>query len=240
MIGELIAKYGWVEIVNLLKSVTKAMYREHLLKRHHIVLSIFNLSELLGIDCNLFGEIASIPKPKDFEEASSLLFENFIQIVKIQLQSGGSTLFFKVEKLKATRSAVIVSDLLEARYREIVFILAEIDELIPTMQSVWVNAGRLWRTSYGMKVLKARSQGLLIHINEYKDIRNRILNELGINSETIFTERAHLMKKHFNKYLDLSKELDTFVLGYITSLGIRGKFELPYRSMIDHEGLDDF
>ena len=240
LIRSLTVTFEWKEIVGLLKNVTSSLYQGHFLKKHHMILSIFDLFELAGIDCDIFSEMKAIRQPSSFDEACSLLFENFIQIAKAQFQSGGSTLFFNVEKLKTTRSAVIVSDLLEARYRETIFILAEIDELLPTLHNEWINASRLWRIGYGMKILRARKQGLLIHINEYKKIRNRILNELEINPETIIKQRNQLIQKHNHDYLQISKELDMFVTGYISSLGIRGQFEPPFKSLIDHEGLDEF
>ena len=240
LIETLILNYDWKEIVNLLKNATQSLYKQHLLKRHYMSLAIFNLSELLGVDCDLFKEIEAIPSPSSLRQASDLLFENLIQVAKNQLQSGGSTLFFSVDKLKRTRSVILIPDLVEARYRETIFILAEIDEQLPTLSTEWINAARLWRIGYGLRILKARGQGMLIHVNEYKKIRERIVEELGIRSDSIFEERSRLIQKEKHGYLHLSESLDIFIVSYITSLGIRGKFEPYYKSMIDHEGLDEF
>ena len=240
LIDVLIKDGDWKEIVQLLKTVTKSLYRKHLLKIHHMVLSIFNLAELQGLDCDLFSEIASIPQPKDIEHASDLLFDNLIEIAKAQFQTGGSTLFFNVEEMKSTRSVVVIPELVEARYREIILVLAEIDELLPSLTKEYIDTTRLWRTGYGLRSLKARNQGLLIHINDYKEIRNLIANELGINPNGIKNERDEILRKGNSDYLRISNELDVFVLSYILSLGVRGKFDPYYKSLIDHEDLDEF
>ena len=240
LIDGIISEYEWKEIVLMLKNVTKTLYLQHLLKRNHMVLSLFGLQELRGIDCDLFSELVALPKSKNLLQASNFLFDNLIQITISQLKNGGSTLFFNVEELKKTKSVIIIPDLIEARYRETIFVLAEIDQSLLTVKNEWVNVSRLWRIGNGLRLLKARNHGMLIHIDEYREIRNRILIELGIRHNDINREKDKLIKEGNSKYLQLSESLDNFVLSYITSLGIRGKFEPYYKSMIDHEGLDAF
>jgi hypothetical protein len=230
----------WKEIVKLLKTVTKSLYKKHLLKIHHMVLSIFNLAELQGVDCDLFSELASIPNPRDTSHASDLLFDNLMVLAKAQFQTGGSTLFFNVEEMKSTRSVVIIPDLVEARYREIILVLAEIDELLPSLTKEYIDTTRLWRTGYGLRSLKARNQGLLIHVNDYAEIRDLIVKELGIDPDRIKNERDRLLREGITDYLQISHELDVFVLSYILSLGVRGKFDPYYKSLINHEDLDEF
>jgi len=240
LIDSLISDYKWKDIVGLLKTASKSLYREHLLKTKHMVLSIFNLSELIGVDCDIFNEIESIQRASNLREASDFIFENLIQIAKAQLNFGGSTLFFSVEKLQATRSVILIPDLIKARYRETILILAELDEQSSKFPNEWINAARLWRIGYGLRILKARNQGLLIHIKDYKEIRKQILNNLGLKTENINEEKSQLIRDNKGKYLQLSETLDAFILGYISSLGIRGKYEPYYKTMINHEDLDEF
>ena len=162
LIGELLNDNEWKEIVALLKTVTTALYKKHLLKTQQMILTIFDLSELLGVDCDIFTEMSSIPHPDNIEQASNLLFDNLILVAKTQFGTGGSTLFFDVEKLSKTRSVIIIPDLIEARYRETIFLISEYDELLPSLTKEYIDASRLWRTGYGLRLLKARNQGLLI------------------------------------------------------------------------------
>jgi hypothetical protein len=239
LIDELIRDNEWKEIVNLLKIVTKSLYKQHLLKTQQMVLTILNIPELLGVDCDIFAELNSIPSPESIEQVSNLFFDNLILIAKSQFNSGGSTLFFDVDKLSKTRSVIIVPDLIEARYRETIFILAEYNELLPTLTKNWVETARLWRTEYGLRALKARKQGLLIHVKDYKEIRDRIAQELGLDLENIEQERNRLVSEGSSEYLRLSRELDIFILSYIRSLGVIGKFDPKYKSLIDSEN-DEF
>ncbi|TFH01047.1 MAG: hypothetical protein E4H14_19015 [Candidatus Thorarchaeota archaeon] len=202
-------------------------------------MTIFKLSELLGVDCDIFAEMSSIPEPNSIDHASDILFDNLIQVTRAQFSSGGSTLFFNIDKLSKTRSVIIIPDLIEARYREIIFILSEYDALLPTLEKEWIDASRLWRSGYGLRLLKARNQGLMIHVKDYKEIRNRLAQELGIELERITEERDRLIRESNSNYLQLSHSLDVFVFSYIVSLGVIGKFDPYYKSLIDPEDLED-
>ena len=240
LINELIKDNEWKDIVTLLKTVTSSLYRKHLLKTHQMVLAIFNLTELVGVDCNIFDEMNSIPKPENIEHASDLLFDNLIQVARTQFSSGGSTLFFDVEKLSKTRSVIIIPELIEARYRETIFIISEYDELLPTLIKDWIEASRLWRCGYGLRLLKARNHGLMIHVKDYKEIRDRLVQELGIDLGKITEERDRLISEGKSDYLQLSHALDVFVLSYIVSLGVIGKFDPRYKSLIDPQDSEEF
>jgi hypothetical protein len=163
-----------------------------------------------------------------------------VQIARTQFNSGGSTLFFDVDKLSKTRSVIIIPDLIEARYRETVFILAEYNEMLPTLTKDWIEASRLWRSGYGLRLLKARNHGLMIHVKDYNEIRTRLAQELGINLGKITEERTRFISEGKSEYLQLSHELDVFVLSYIVSLGVIGKFDPKYKSLIDPEDSDEF
>ncbi|MGY5874074.1 MAG: hypothetical protein RTV72_17630, partial [Candidatus Thorarchaeota archaeon] len=192
------------------------------------------------VDCDIFAEMNSIPQPESIKHASDLLFENFVQAVKTQLQSGGSTLFFNVDNLSKTRSVILIPDLIEARYRETIFILSEFDEILPTLTKEWVDASRLWRSGYGLRLLKARNQGLMIHVKDYKEIRDRLAKELELDLDKISEEKTRFIREGNSDYLQLSQALDVFVLSYIVSLGVIGKFDPRYKSLIDPEDSDEF
>ena len=240
LIDELIKDNEWNEIVDLLKTVTRSLYKKHLLKTHQMVLTIFKLAELLGVDCDIFSELSSIPEPDSIDNASNLLFDNLIQVAKTQFSSGGSTLFFNVDNLSKTRSIIIIPDLIEARYRETIFILSEYNELLPTLTKEWIDASRLWRTGYGLRLLRARNHRLLIHVKDYKVIRDLLAKELGFDLKNITEEKDRLIRENNSDYLQLSQELDVFVLSYIISLGVMGKFDSKYRSLIDPEDSEEF
>jgi hypothetical protein len=230
----------WHELISVLQRGCQEIYHKHWLKTHHVVLSIFAIPELRGVDCSLFDEIHSFQLPKDIVQASENLFSILIEKTKKQLQNGGSTLFFNVDEISSTRSAIIVSDLVQARFRETVFVLEEIDALLPNLTKEWVNVSRLWRTGYGYRILKTRNLSTIIHVKEYERIREILLEKLNIDSDRASVVGDQLREEGNSTYLNLSKTLDEFVTGLIASHGIRGTFEPHYRSWIDHEGLDDF
>jgi len=230
----------WIQIANLLRISMESLYQKHWLKTNHVLLSIFMLPELLGIDSNIFREISSIQQSTSVAQASEFLFELLIGITENQIKNGGSTLFFNVDRISSTRSAVIIPDLIKARYRETLFVLQEIDNMLPKLTKEWVDVSRLWRTSNGFRLLKARNIGTHIHINEYKELRDRLVRELNCDPATIKKECDGLRIEDNSKYLMLSQTLEEFMTGLIASLGIRGKFDQYYKTWIDHEGLDEF
>ena len=230
----------WTQIANLLRISMESLYQKHWLKTNHVLLSLFMLPELLGIDCNIFSEISSMQQPRSVMQVYDSLFELLVRIAENQIKNGGSTLFFNVERMSSTRSAIIIPDLIEARYRETLFVLQEIDNILPKLTKEWVDVSRLWRTSNGFRLLKVRNIGTLIHINEYKELRNRLIKELNCDPTGIEQECDRLQAEDTPKYLQLSQTLEDFMTGLIASLGIRGKFDQYYKTWIDHEGLDEF
>lgn len=230
----------WDDLITVLEVGCLETYQKHMLKTHHIILSIFGMPELLGVDCNLFTELRSIENPKTMEQASNRLYSMLTDIARSQFNNGGSTLFFDVALLSSTRSAIIAADLIQARYRETIHVLNEIDEILPSLTKEWVDVSRLWRTSNGFRMLRAKERGVLIHIEEYEEIRDLLIKELKIGSKNIATESRRLRKKGYSDYLQFSNRLDEFVTGLIASRGIRGEFEPHFKKWINHEGLDDF
>lgn len=230
----------WMQISNHLRLAMESLYQKHWLKTNHVILSIFMLPELLGIDCNIFNEIGSVQDDRSIAHASDSLFDSLIGLAEDQIRNGGSTLFFNINRISSTRSAIIISDLIEARYRETLFVIEETDEMIPKLTKDWIDVSRLWRTSNGFRLLKARNLGTHIHINEYRELRNRLVKELNCELNGIKTECDRLRKEGYSKYLRLTRTLDDFMTGLIASLGIRGKFDQYYKTWIDHEGLDEF
>ena len=211
----------WKELVNILRIAFSKTYQKHWLKIHQILFSVFEIPELLGVDCNIFEELGAISQPVDIKQVSNSLFEVLVEIAKSQLKSGGSTLFFNIEKISSTRTAIITSDLIEARYRETVLVLKEIDNIIPTLTKEWIDVSRLWRTGNGFRLMKASELGVVIHINEYQGIRDLLLKELDVDSDKMGTAIRHYPKTDF---LQLSDSLDQFVTGLVASRGIRGEY----------------
>jgi hypothetical protein len=237
---EVQSKKDWDDLVTILQLGCQETYHSHWLKTNHIILSIFDLPELRGVDCSLFSELRSLDTPKSIKQASNSFFNVLAKIAKKQFKSGGSTLFFDVTKISSTRSAILTADLIQARFRETIHVLNEIDEMLPSLTKEWVNVERLWRTGNGFRLLRARDLGILVHVKEYKEIRDILAGEMQLDSEKIARESRRLRDEGKSDYLQLSKTLDNFVTGLIASRGVRGTFEPHYKTWIDHEGLDEF
>ena len=233
------SREDWENLVTVLQVACQETYQKHWLKIHHVILSIFGMPELLGVDCSIFSELKSLEIPRTMDDASNSLFAVLSEITRNQLSNGGSTLFFDIDNISSTRSAILVSDLIQARYRESIHVLNEIDETIPSLTKEWVDVSRLWRTGNGFRLLRTRTQGIHLHVKEYQEVRNLLARELNVDPKDVNEVSNRLREEGKSDYLQLSKTLDEFVSGLIASQGIRGSFD-PYYSWIDHEGLDEF
>jgi hypothetical protein len=234
------SKKDWDDLITILQVACQETFQTHWLKTHHTILSVFGMPELLGVDCNLFTELRSLQAPKNIEEISDRLFEVLIEKARNQFLNGGSTLFFDVNLISSTRSAIIAAELIEARYRETIHVLNAIDETLPTLTKDWVNVSSLWRTGNGYRLLKVRNVEMLLHIKEYKEIRNLLVKELDVGPDMISEESSRLRKENKSSFLQFSSTLYDFVTGLIASRGVRGEYEPHYKIWIHHEGLDDF
>jgi hypothetical protein len=239
-IESIINRLSWEDNIRHLKSALESLYQKHWLKLNHVLLSIFNLPELLGVDCDIFRQLNRIGQPVNVEQASEGLYYVLIQKAESQLRDGGSTLFFNIEKISPTRSATIIADLVNARYRETIFVLNETDDMLSELTKEYVDVSRLWRTSNGYRFLKARRVGTHIHVNDYMKIRDSLGRELGCDPDYISIECERIRSEGRSNYLGFSKTLDEFMTGLIESLGVRGKFDPYYKAWINHEGLDEF
>lgn len=238
--AEIKSKEDWEALVKVLHVACQDTYQKHWLKTQHVMLSLFGVPELLGVDCSIFNELRSLDVPTTMKQASDSLFSVLSEMVRRQLNNGGSTLFFDVNHLSSTRSAILVSDLIKARFRESVHVLNEIDEMIPSLTKEWVDVSRLWKTGNGFRLLKARNPGIHMHIKEYQEVRDLLAGELDVNPKDLKEISNRLRLEGKSNYLQLSKTLDAFVMGLIASRGIRGTFDPYFMSWIDHEGLDEF
>ncbi|MFX0108494.1 MAG: hypothetical protein ACFE7R_09440, partial [Candidatus Hodarchaeota archaeon] len=198
------------------------------------------MPELFGVDCELYTIIHLEEEPENLGLAAHNLYEVVASLVRMQLNTGGSTLFFNVERMLTSKSAGLIEYLVKARTRETVLVLDELDKSVSTLGKDWVNVSRLWRTGNGFRLLRAKEVGRHIHLKDYASVRELLLSEIEIKSEDIETTAATLRKRGETQYLALSERLDDFVRLVISSRGIRGRFEPYYRPWVDLEGIDDF
>ena len=103
-------KEDWDELVSILQTACLETYQKHWLKTYHIMLSLFGMPELLGVDCTIFDKLRLIDQPSNIDQASSRLFDVLVESTRSQFKNGGSTLFFSVDEISSTRSAIIASE----------------------------------------------------------------------------------------------------------------------------------
>ena len=74
----------WKDLVNILRNAFTRTYQKHWLKTNKILLSLFKIPELVGVDCNIFDELRAIEQPFNLGQASNRLFEILIEILLSQ------------------------------------------------------------------------------------------------------------------------------------------------------------
>lgn len=233
------SKMDWIEFIAFLRQASRKVHSKYWLKRSHTVLMIFDAVDLLGIDDNIFDILQSIEGSDDWRTTSELAREALMKTARSQLQSGGSTLFFNIDRMSKTESVTLIPDLVQARHRETLFIISDYEDVLSNLDREWVDVTRLWRTTNGFRALRSRNYGTAIHVREYQEIRNMILEEIGVHLDDVNSERKKLEEEQ-TRYLNLSNELNNFISALVSSYGIRGNYDPVYKSSFDYMGVDDF
>ncbi|MFX1370104.1 MAG: hypothetical protein ACFFAY_16055, partial [Promethearchaeota archaeon] len=150
----------WGTIVDLLQLATAHLYHRNWLRSGKVMLSLIDMPELFGLDSDIFKLMKSLNHISNLNHASAALYPHFLDLVATQLKNGGSTLFFNANAIAESKSAGILTELMNARYRETLLVIEEIDGFLTRSEKDWFDGSALWRTGNGYRVLKAANMSV--------------------------------------------------------------------------------
>jgi hypothetical protein len=230
----------WDYIVDTLQLASEQIHHRNWLRSSKAMLALLDMSEFFGLDADIFELMKSLGHVANLNQAASVLYPNVLGLVTSQLKNGGSTLFFNAKAIAESMSAGLLTELMDARYRETLLVIEEIDGFLEISEKDWFDGSNLWRTSNGFRVLKAANMSVHISRRDYTPIRELLLRELDTDPKSVNQVCEELRSKDQGKYLILSDRLNEIIKIGIDSRGVRGQYEAVLQPRIDLEGLDDF
>lgn len=176
---KLFEQRGGVYVLERIKTLLEIVGEDIRYHTQRGVIEGFEMSELVGFDGDLLRIIENIPRDDAFQTTRSILYSELMKYIDDQIDSGGPTLFFDIEKMQTLPSATLVVKIVERRKREIEKLHFKEDDVIDLRQ--------LWLTSYGFQVLQALEMGLFTDREGLKDIRSAFI-DIGVELQTTIRE----------------------------------------------------
>jgi hypothetical protein len=145
-VTEFVKRLDWKDIRDKIGIVLNRSINANWFESQKDILQMLEMSELVGLDATFRDILMKIPKLCDYEEGRNVLYENLIDMVRIQLENKGSTHFFDVESMSTTGSSILIPYILDRRKEEI-------EETILAIDDGTVHLEPLWKTGYGFEIL---------------------------------------------------------------------------------------
>jgi hypothetical protein len=174
---------GWQSAFLGFKTALMDYFKERWFGINRFILGVFNLDEFLGLDEDLLSILEHIEDGNGFDSVSKEFENQLIALTEKQLKSGGSTLFFDVEKMSTKPSAVLVKLLADQRWKEFRKVLTQFRKKQETWKGMKaLDLKPIYSTHYGYKVLKTLGLGLEV---QSRDELLTLVDALGKIETTI-------------------------------------------------------
>ena len=151
--------------------------------------------------------LCQLPDLVGVKEGMNQFYTRIVMQLRNQFKSGGSTLFFDVERLSTTRGAILVEPLVKRRKQEI-------EELILQEHGNRVDLIPLWLTGYGFEILRKRGTGRTTSLHGFRTIK-AVFQELGFDLHIQETSKIDTIERKQH----ISPELQRMVIDSIKSGG---------------------
>ncbi|MFX1415296.1 MAG: hypothetical protein ACFFC0_00730, partial [Promethearchaeota archaeon] len=167
LLQQLLEGHDWSEIQDELIEALTHTFGGGGLECQRFLMSAFELDELLGLDGDILSLLNSIVDPNDFDDLRRQFSQHVIAAVERQIEDGGSTLLFDLDRMLQTSAAVLVPLIAESRNDEMRNVAAfQLKDLID-LRDVWV-------TGNGHRILSAMGAHLVTSIENLEVIREEL------------------------------------------------------------------
>ncbi len=180
------ANIGWSslksQLVYILETIPDALWFPAQIG----LLEGFGVSELAGVDCDPRQILEPVDVTLDYDTAKNEIYDHCVDLLEVQISSGGPTAFLSVERMKDGRASKLIPGLLEQRQKEI-------EETVIPIYGRKAFLYPLWMTAYGLELLPAMRMSMdttLQGLSEIIDSLDRIgltLNTQEVEEEPVFT-----------------------------------------------------
>ena len=196
----LVKKFGWQRIKLWTLSFSKMLGKTHAFPLQTILLEHLGIPELACYDGPLEDIINLIPESVSFQKGTEELSIALIDLLKDQLEHGGSTLFFDIDSM-STRDSSVLLPLLLAKRKE------EMENVQLKHSQNMIDLSPLWVTGYGYEILRALGVGRKVALGDFHIVAGAF-KEIGVTIE--FNESDQYSEGP--KKLNVSKSMMKYIL----------------------------
>jgi hypothetical protein len=184
---KLVNKYGWDSVKTHLKAALHLISQQSDFSAQTAILRDLGIPELACYDGSISDIIDVFPTNGTFDEGILEIQSKLISMLSKQLENGGSTLFFDIDKLSTTPGSVLVPQIVSQRE-------TELRNLVLYQYAGRVNLMPMWLTGFGFSILQAAKYGRQELETMMPDILERSASDIGIDIPVKQTKS----KKKFN------------------------------------------
>lgn len=171
--SKLVAKHGWKVVRDHLLAAWIKAPKEQDFHAQQIFLKNLGLSELACYDGSISDILELVPTSGSYLDGIETIRSGLISLLTEQLELGGSTLFFDIDKLSTTAGVVLVPLILEQREKEL-------RKLVLYQYNERVNLMPMWMTGFGFNILRAVGGHDVVLTDAIPELLERPAKVLGI------------------------------------------------------------
>ena len=168
-----VRKYGWESVRKHLEAAKELLLPKQDFQAQLAILGDLGMAELACYDGSISDIIQIFPTSGTYEDGLLEIQTNLISMLSKQLENGGSTLFFDIDRLATTPGSVLVPQIVSRREKEL-------KNLILYQLSERVNLMPMWLTGFGFNILQAAGCGREERQIVIPNILERSTSDIGI------------------------------------------------------------
>jgi hypothetical protein len=196
---------GW----NVLADGLGMTYRqESFLSRQRSILESIEMPELVGIDAEILPIIRSVPEDTSWDAGCDLLQKRFYSKIQQQIAENGSTMFFDIEHMMKTEAAILVSEILHRREREV-------KETVLSSDGNFIRTMPLHLAYYGHRILTTMSIFSSLPVQRVSELESALSSlDLSIQISDSVEREAVVMSTNLRNHI-FEGQLSIYLLSYV-------------------------
>ncbi|MHA1661741.1 MAG: leucine-rich repeat domain-containing protein [Candidatus Thorarchaeota archaeon] len=171
---KIVKKHGWGSVKTHLEAALPLLSPKSDFPAQKAILKDLGIPELACYDGSISDIIEIMPTKGTYKEGALEVQSKLITMLGEQLENGGSTLFFDIDKLSTTPGSVLVPQIVSQREKEL-------KELVLYQYANRVNLMPMWLTGFGFSILQAARYGREEIQTMVPDILERSARDIGID-----------------------------------------------------------
>jgi hypothetical protein len=203
--NKLVAEFGWSGVKKHLVALSKKLKIGVEFAAQKILMDALGMPELACYDGRVRDIVKLLPTRGSYKTGVQQLYSQMVGLLEVQLERGGSTLYFDIDTLSTTPGSVLLPSVLKRRE-------TEMQELILFDRVGMVDLFPLWLTSYGHKILTALKFKRYVSKSKLSEINEALKN---INHELAIEKVVHDAREDKTQQLTIGDAIQSHIRQYL-------------------------